>query len=170
MKTALESYMETITVQEKTKILTEQELCQLQQTPNIDTILEYIQNGIDLSIRAGEFQRITRLIETNIYTKYNGVLSGWQLLVAKNNWTDYNVKARAFYTIPRLGSPILNFESIVQTLEKLGYTCSVKDSFIDEATSKTGRYATTHRIKEITVNWDNSLVILTGDGRNGGNG
>ena len=42
MKTALESYMETITVQEKTKILTEQELCQLQQTPNIDTILEYI--------------------------------------------------------------------------------------------------------------------------------
>ena len=72
MKTALESYMETITVQEKTKILTEQELCQLQQTPNIDTILEYIQNGIDLSIRAGEFQRITRLIETNIYTKYNG--------------------------------------------------------------------------------------------------
>ena len=98
MKTALESYMETITVQEKTKILTEQELCQLQQTPNIDTILEYIQNGIDLSIRAGEFQRITRLIETNIYTKYNGVLSGWQLLVAKNNWTDYNVKFEQYNT------------------------------------------------------------------------
>lgn len=166
MKTALESYMETITVQEKTKILTEQELCRLQQT-NIDAILEYIQNGIDLSIGVGEFQRITRLIETNIYTKYNGVLSGWQLLTAKNNWTDYNVKAGAFYTIPRLGSPILNFESIVQALEKLGYACSIKDSFINEATSKTGRYADSHRVKEITVNWENSLVILTGDGGNG---
>lgn len=166
MKTALESYMETMTVQEKTKILTEQELCRLQQT-NIDAILEYIQNGIDLSIGVGEFQRITRLIETNIYTKYNGVLSGWQLLTAKNNWTDYNVKAGAFYTIPRLGSPILNFESIVQALEKLGYACSIKDSFINEATSKTGRYADSHRVKEITVNWENSLVILTGDGGNG---
>lgn len=166
MKTALESYMETMTVQEKTKILTEQELCRLQQT-NIDTILEYIQNGIDLSIGVGEFQRITRLIETNIYTKYNGVLSGWQLLTAKNNWTDYNVKAGAFYTIPRLGSPILNFESIAQALEKLGYACSIKDSFINEATSKTGRYADSHRVKEITVNWENSLVILTGDGGNG---
>lgn len=162
MKTALESYMETITVQEKAKILAEQELHQLQQIPNIDAILEAIQNGIDLSVGTGKFQRVIRLIETNIYTKYNGVFSGWQLLVQKSKWTDYNKNADAFYTIPRVSEPILNYENIIQALEKLGYACSVKDSFISEATSRTGRYATSHKVKEITINWENSLIMLGG--------
>ena len=39
MKTALESYMETITVQEKTKILTEQEYSELYEKLYMSTFL-----------------------------------------------------------------------------------------------------------------------------------
>lgn len=167
MKTALESYMETVTVQEKTKILAEQELHQLQQTPDINAILETIQNGINYSIKEGKFQRTIRLIEAKIYTKYNGIFTGWQLLTQKSNWTDYNKNVDAFYTIPRIGSPVLNYRNIIEALETLGYACSIKDNFVNKATSKTGRYASSYKIKEITINWENYLKIMMEEVKNG---
>lgn len=161
MKTAIESYMETITLIEKEKVLAEQELQQLSQS-NIENFLGPIQNGINLSIKKKEFNRTITIIEKILNTKYNGSISVWYLTSAQSNW-EYNSTAKGYYTIPIFDTPILDVNCIINAIKDAGYTCSIKETVINEATSKTGKYAFGRNALEITIDWSNCLTLLGGE-------
>ena len=161
MKTAIESYMETVTLIEKEKILAEQEMQQLSQS-NIENFLDPIQNGINLSIKQKEFNRTITVIEKNLNTRYNGSISVWYLTYSQSKW-EYNSTAKGYYAIPTFDTPILNVNCIINAIKDAGYACSVAETVINEATSKTGKYAFGRNALEITIDWSNCLTLLGGE-------
>lgn len=158
MKTAIESYMETVTIIEKEKILAEQEMQQLCQN-NIENFLTPIQNGIDISIQKKEFKRTITVIQRTLNTKYNGSISVWYLTYQRSRW-EYNRCAGGYYDIPVVNTPIFDIQPIIQQIENAGYKCEIKEVIINEATSKTGKYAHGREALEITIDWSNHLTTL----------
>lgn len=158
MKTAIESYMETVTIIEKEKILAEQEMQQLCQN-NIENFLIPIQEEINVSIQKKEFKKIITVIQNTLNTKYNGSIPVWYLTYSKSNWK-YNQCAKGYYDIPVVTTPIFNIQPIIQQIENAGYKCEIKEVIINEATSKTGKYAYGRKALEITIDWSNHLAML----------
>ena len=159
MKTAIERYMETITVQEKQRILAEEEMANF-FTSDLDSVMQIIENGIDLSVENGEFSRTITFIQKIYWTKYNGTIRPWVLTLPRSKWTDYNEKARGYYKIPTHSIYMPNIDGVIENLQNNGYKCSVKETFISEATSRTGRYADNIPAYEVTIDWKNNLLML----------
>lgn len=159
MKTALESYLETVTSIEKEKILAEQEMQKLKDF-NVESVLEPIQQGINLSIQKGDFNRTFTLIKSPLYTQYNKLMYVWYLAYKRDSWK-YNRNANGYYDIPVIHNcPMLDFALLVEALEKGGYKCNVQETSISVATSKTGKYASSHDAIELNVDWSNCLMIV----------
>lgn len=159
MKTAIERYMETVTVQEKQKILAEQEMS-VWKKENVDTVIQLIENGIDLSVSEGKFNRTITFMQCFTWTRYNGQSHLWYVTHPQDKWTDYNSRAGAYYTIPQFNTPIFSVNQVIDYFIKQGYQCTVKETTISEATSRTGKYAIHHAGYEVNIDWTNSLTMI----------
>ena len=160
MKTAWESYFETITEQEKLKILAEQERKKYFKEADIAPILEVIQQEINIAIKNRQFHTAIKFVEDGVYTKFNGIIYCWHLLNTNTIWSNYNKITKCYYNIPRIPITIISIDSICQALSEAGYNYSIQETQIKEATSKTGKYFITRKAKEIIINWNNELFKL----------
>lgn len=166
MKTAIERYMETVTVQEKQKILAEQEMSAWEKE-NVDTVIQLIENGIDLSVSEGKFNRTITFIQCLTWTQYNGPIRLWYVTYPQSKWTDYNSRANAYYAIPRFDVPLFSVNKVIDHFNKQGYQCTVKEIVVPEATTRTGKYTANHSGYEVNIDWTNSLAIIGGIKANG---
>ena len=166
MKTAIERYMETVTVQEKQKILAEQEMSSWEKE-NIDTVIQFIENEIDLSVSEGEFNRTITFMQCLTRTQYNGSARLWYVIHPQSKLTDYNSRINAYYTIPRFDIPLFSVNKVIDHFIKQGYKCTIKEITVPEATTRTGKYAIDHAGYEVNIDWANSLVIIGGVKANG---
>lgn len=166
MKTAIERYMETVTVQEKQKILAEQEMSTWEKE-NVDTVIQLIENGIDRSVGEGKFNRTITFIQCLTWTQYHGPIYLWYVTYPQSKWTDYNSRANAYYTIPRFDVPLSSVNKVIDYFVKQGYQCTIEETVVPEATTRTGKYAADHVGYEVNIDWTNSLTIIGSVNANG---
>ena len=158
MKTALESYFETITIQEKKKLLQEQEIQKLTNY-DPDLFLSMIQKDIESAISRGKFNCTIKFIQRSRPTDYNGYMSLWFLAQPESTW-DYNKTCNAYYQIRYYYNPMLTIQPITDALEKMGYTCEITSLKLREASSKTGKCFGEALGKELKISWHNNIKIL----------
>lgn len=158
MKTALESYFETITIQEKKKLLQEQEIQELTNY-DPDPFLSVIQKDMESAISHGKFNCTLKFIQRCRPTNHNGYMDLWFLAQPESTW-DYNKTCHAYYQIRYYCNPMLTIQPIVDALEKMGYTCEITPLKLREASSKTGKCFGETSCKELKISWHNNIKIL----------
>ena len=162
MKTAIERYFETITVQEKQKIMAEQEMKSFMT--NASAAIKVIEDSISESVSKGLYSTIITFIKRPLFTECNGLKDLWYIATPKSEWTDFNYKVNAHYTIPVYNIPLLTLDEIISQLKANGFIYEAQDITIPEALSRTGKYSMQRDGYQIIINWDNKLTIL-GEGK-----
>lgn len=158
MKTAMEALLETAQSEHnyEMQIAKEEEKCRILSAQNAEMWCEgIIQDRIENAIKNRQTSiQITLMVDTVSFS--TGVRYQCWKMIPNNSWDRgiYNSKARGYYCIPKREGFVIHPDEVTNILKEAGYNVKVIDTFVSEATSRTGKYANNISARDITISWN----------------
>lgn len=158
MKTAMEALMETAQAEHERELLIEREKAKCRKMS-----AEYaqlwcdgvIQKEIESAIRSRNTSIKITLIESSVHFTSGVYYECWKMIPSSEfDRGIWNSKARAYFDIPRREGFIVHHSELTNILKEAGYNVHVIDGSIEEADSRTGKYATRRPSRTITISWN----------------